>query len=130
MVDKPTQIGEWEPENYNGGFRGSMTLRNAFAHSVNTIAVQLGDEVGIPAVIDTAKRMGVLSTLPAVPSLALGSAEVSLMEMTRAFGSVAASVQSIEPYSIRSIAGNSQQALYTKPTAGTEVAGQLVATEP
>jgi penicillin-binding protein 1A len=127
VVDKPTQIGEWEPQNYSGGFRGSMTLRNAFAHSVNTIAAQLGDEVGIPAVIETAKRMGVQSTLPAVPSLALGSAEVSLMEMTRAFGSVAAGVQSIEPYSIRSIAGNSQQALYAKPAAGSDVAGQLAA---
>jgi len=70
VVDRPTQIGEWEPQNYSGGFRGSMTLRNAFVHSINTIAVQLGDDVGIPAVIDTAKRMGVQSTLPAVPSLA------------------------------------------------------------
>lgn len=125
VVDKPTQIGEWEPQNYSGGFRGSMTLRNAFVHSVNTIAAQLGDEVGIPAVIDTAKRMGVQSTLPAVPSLALGSAEVTLLEMTRAFGSVAAGVQTIEPYSVLSITGNSQQALYTKPGVGTEVAGQL-----
>jgi 1A family penicillin-binding protein len=125
VVDRPTQIGEWEPQNYSGGFRGSMSLRNAFAHSVNTIAVQLSDDVGIPAVIDTAKRMGVQSPLPAVPSLALGSAEVTLMDMTRAFGSVAAGVQSIEPYSIRSIAGSSQQALYTKPNAGAEVSGQL-----
>jgi membrane peptidoglycan carboxypeptidase len=60
-----------------------------------------------------------------VPSLALGSAEVTLLEMTRAFGSVAAGVQAIEPYSVRSIAGNSQQALYTKPGVGTEVTGQL-----
>ena len=125
VVDKPTQIGEWEPQNYSGGFRGSMTLRNAFVHSINTIAAQLGEEIGIPAVIDTAKGMGVQSTLPAVPSLALGSAEVTLLEMTRAFGSVAAGVQTIEPYSVRSIAGNSQQALYTKPGVGTEVAGQL-----
>jgi membrane peptidoglycan carboxypeptidase len=125
VVDKPTQIGEWEPQNYSGGFRGSMTLRNAFVHSINTIAAQLGEEVGIPAVIDTAKRMGVQSTLPAVPSLALGSAEVTLLEMTRAFGAVAAGVQTIEPYSVRSIAGNSQQALYTKPGVGTEVTGQL-----
>lgn len=125
VIDKPTQIGEWEPQNYGGGFHGGMTLKNAFAHSVNTIAAQLGDEVGIPAVIDTAKHMGVQSALPNVPSLALGTAEVTLMEMTRAFGSVAAGVQSIEPYSIRSIAGNSRQALYTKPSAGTEVSGQL-----
>jgi penicillin-binding protein 1A len=126
VVDRPTQIGEWEPQNYSGGFRGSMTLRNAFVHSINTIAAQLGDEVGIPAVIDTAKRMGVQSTLPAVPSLALGSAEVTLLEMTRAFGSVAAGSQ-IEPYSVRSIAGNSQQALYTKTGGGGEFTGQLAA---
>ena len=127
VVDQPTQIGEWEPQNYSGGFRGSMTVKNAFAHSVNTIAAQLGDEVGIPAIIDTAKRMGVQSALPNVPSLALGSAGVTLMEMTRAYGSVVAGVQSIEPYSIRSIAANSQQALYTKPSAGTEVSGPLSA---
>ncbi len=128
VVDKPTQIGEWEPQNSSGRFRGNMTLRNAFAQSVNTVAAQLGDEVGTPAVIDTAKRMGVQSTLPAVPSLALGSAEVTLLEMTRAYGAVAAGVQTLEPYSIRSIAGNSQQALYTKPGAGSEVTGQLGAT--
>jgi 1A family penicillin-binding protein len=125
VVDRPTQIGEWEPQNYSGGFRGPMTLRNAFAHSVNTIAVQLSDEVGIASVIDTAKRMGVQSPLPAVPSLALGAAEVTLMDMTRAFGSVAAGVQSVEPYAIRSISGNSQQSLYTTPNAGAEVSGQL-----
>jgi len=124
VVDRPTQIGEWEPQNYSGGFRGSMTLRNAFVHSINTVAAQLGDEVGIPAIIDTAKRMGVQSALPAVPSLALGSAEVTLLEMTRAFGSVAAGAQ-IEPYTVRSIAGSSQQALYTKTGAGAEFTGQL-----
>jgi len=126
VVDRPTQIGEWEPQNYSGGFRGTMTLRNAFVHSINTIAAQLGDEVGIPAVIDTAKRMGVQSTLPAVPSLALGAAEVTLLEMTRAFGSVAAGSQ-IEPYSVRSIAGSSQQALYPKTGGGGEFTGQLAA---
>ena len=126
VVDRPTQIGEWEPQNYSGGFRGSMTLRNAFAHSVNTIAVQLGDEVGIPAVIDTAKRMGVQSPLPAVPSLALGSAEVTLMEMTRRirFGRGRGAVDRalFDPLDR---AASSQQALYTKPNAGTEVSGQL-----
>ncbi len=71
--------------------------------------------------------MGVQSTLPNVPSLSLGSAEITLLDMTRAFGSVAAGVQAIEPYSIRSIAGTSQQALFTKPSAGAEVSGQLAA---
>jgi penicillin-binding protein 1A len=85
LVDRPVRIGEWEPQNYGGRFRGAVTLRNAFAHSINTVAVQLAEQVGIPAVIETAKRMGVQSSLPQVPSLALGSAEVTLLEMTRAF---------------------------------------------
>src|SRR5256884_8139088 len=101
-----------------------MRLRNACVLPINPIAAHWGDEVGIPAVIETAKRMGVQSTLPAVPSLALGSAEVTLLEMTRAFGSVAAGVQ-IEPYSVRSIVGNSQQALYTKSGNGAEFTAQL-----
>lgn len=125
LVDKPVQIGDWEPQNYSGGFRGAVTLRTALAHSINSIAVQLGEEVGIPAVIDTTKRMGVQSTLPAVPSLVLGTADVTLMEMTRAFASVATGVQSIEPYSIRSIAGASQQSLHAQPNLGVEVTGQL-----
>src|SRR5215218_7633231 len=88
VVDRPVQIGDWEPQNANGRFRGAVNLRTAFAQSINTVAAQLADEVGIPAVIETAKRMGVQSSLPAVPSLALGAAEVTLMEMTRAFAAV------------------------------------------
>jgi penicillin-binding protein 1A len=125
LVDRPTQIGEWEPQNYSGRFRGAVTLRNAFAHSINTIAVQLADEIGIAAVIETAKRLGVQSTLPAVPSLALGAGEVTLMEMTRAFAAVAAGVESIEPYAVRTIQVGTQQALHTRPKAGPEVTGQL-----
>ena len=76
-VDRPVQIGNWEPENYGGRFRGQMTLRSAFAHSINSVAVQVADAVGIPAVIDTARKLGVQSELPAVPSLALGAGEVT-----------------------------------------------------
>ena len=93
LVDRPTQIGDWEPQNASGRYRGRVDLRTAFANSINTVAAQLADEVGIPAVIETARRMGVTSELPNVPSLALGSAEVTLMEMTRAYAAVAANVQ-------------------------------------
>ncbi|WP_246215736.1 PBP1A family penicillin-binding protein [Microvirga makkahensis] len=115
VVDRPTQIGDWEPQNANGRFRGPVSLRNAFAQSINTVAAQLADEVGIPAVIETAKRLGVHSELPAVPSLALGSAEVTLLEMTRAYAAVATGNLSLEPYTIRSIQGSTQQALFTRP---------------
>src|SRR5207244_11378654 len=80
LVDRPGQIGEWEPENYGGRYRGQVTLRVAFANSLNSIAVQLSEAVGVPRVIEVARKLGVQSDLPAVPSLALGSAEVSLLE--------------------------------------------------
>ena len=114
MVDRPVQIGNWEPENYGGGFRGQVTLRSAFAHSINSVAVQLADAVGIQYVIDTARKLGVQSELPVVPSLALGSGEVTLLEMTRAFAAIAANAESIEPYAVRAIR-KGDQALFTRP---------------
>ena len=102
-VDRPVQIGNWEPENYSGRFRGVVTLRSAFAHSINSVAVQLADAVGIQSVIDTARKLGVQSELPAVPSLALGAGEVTLLEMTRAFAAIAADAESVEPYAIRAV---------------------------
>src|SRR5947209_17584554 len=112
-VDRPVQIGNWEPENYGGRFRGQMTLRSAFAHSINSVAVQVADAVGIPAVIDTARKLGVQSELPAVPSLALGAGEVTLLEMTRAFAAIAADAASVEPYAIRAVR-NGHRVLFTR----------------
>jgi penicillin-binding protein 1A len=123
VVDRPTQIGDWEPQNANGRFRGPVSLRNAFAQSINTVAAQLADEVGIPAVIETAKRLGVQSELPAVPSLALGSAEVTLLEMTRAYAAVATGNVALEPYTVRSIQGSTQQALFARPGAAPRAEG-------
>ncbi len=113
VVDEPTQIGDWEPQNASGRFRGRMPLRTAFAQSSNSVAAQLGDEAGIPAVIAMARRFGVKSELPAVPSLALGSAEVTLLEMTRAYAVLATGNEAIEPHAIRSIQSEGQKALFT-----------------
>ena len=127
MVDQPIQIGKWEPDNYGGRFRGEVTLRTAFANSINSVAVQLSEKIGIPKVIETARRLGIQSELPAVPSLALGSAEVTLMEMTRAFASIAANAETIEPYTIGSIQ-KGDQVLYARPkslpTAATNQAAR------
>jgi 1A family penicillin-binding protein len=126
LVDRPIQIGDWEPQNAGGRFRGAVNLRTAFAQSINTIAVQLADEVGIPAIIDTAKRMGIQSDMPKVPSLALGTAEITLHEMTRAFASVATGAQLFETYAARSISGgSSQQLLYSRRGAGVDAAARL-----
>jgi penicillin-binding protein 1A len=108
MVDRPVAIGDWEPENYSGRFRGQVTLRSAFANSINSVAVQLGEAVGIQSIIDTAHRLGVQSELPRVPSLALGAGEVTLLDMTRAFAAIASNAESVEPYAVRSIQNRGQ----------------------
>src|SRR5262249_6989848 len=86
VEDRPVQIGDWEPKNFENRYRGAVSLRVAFAHSINTVAAQLVQAVGVQRVIDMAKSLGVQSELPPVPSLALGSAEVTLLEMTRVVG--------------------------------------------
>jgi 1A family penicillin-binding protein len=126
VVDKPVQIGNWEPENYGGRFRGPVSLRTAFANSINSVAVQLADAVGIPAVIDTARKLGVQSELPAVPSLALGSGEVTLLEMTRAFAAVAANAESVEAYSVHTVR-NGDQVLFTRPKSALQPANNQAA---
>ena len=67
-----------------------MSLRTAFVHSLNSVAVQLAQSVGISTVIDTARQLGIRSDLPAVPSVALGSGAVTPLEMTRAVLAIAA----------------------------------------
>lgn len=118
VVDEPTQIGDWEPQNASGRFRGRMPLRSAFAQSSNSVAAQLGSEIGIPNVIALAKKLGVKSELPSVPSLALGSAEVTLLEMTRAYAVVATGSEALEPYAVRSIHSDSQKQLFNYVAPG------------
>ncbi|MEQ4597053.1 MAG: PBP1A family penicillin-binding protein, partial [Methylobacteriaceae bacterium] len=126
LVDRPIQIGDWEPQNSTGRFKGAMPLRSAFAQSVNTVAAQLADEVGIPAVIATAHRMGVTSELPNVPSLALGSAEVTLLEMTRAYAGVLAGAAPVDTHSVHAVRGAQPQPLYLRADAK---AGTAIPTE-
>lgn len=125
LVDRPTKIGDWEPQNSNNRFRGAVPLKTAFALSINTVAAQIADEVGIPAVIETARRLGVQSDLPDVPSLALGSAEVTLLEMTRAYAGVLANRAPLESFTIHAIRGAAPKPLYLhpEPKPGQPLAG-------
>ena len=83
--DRPLRIGGWQPANFDGKFRGQITLGEAFAHSVNTSAVRLAQTVGPDRVVATARQLGVSSPLQAVPSIALGTSEVTLLELTGAY---------------------------------------------
>lgn len=80
---------QWSPKNYEKGYRGWINYRTALAHSVNTAAAKLGWEVGVPAIIDTARALGIQSPLPEVPSLSLGVAELSPIELLTAYATLA-----------------------------------------
>ncbi len=116
LVDRPVQFGDWQPKNYDGRYRGPVSLKTAFAQSLNSVSAQLVQAVGVDRVIALAKSLGVQSELPAVPSLALGSAEVTLLEMVRAMAAIATNSKSIEPYAVRAIRAQSAP-LYTRPEA-------------
>ncbi len=81
-----TPTGRWEPSNYDRSFRGPVTVREAIEQSLNVPFVRIGLEIGPARVVATARRLGITSPLRAVPSLALGSSEVSLLELVRAYG--------------------------------------------
>jgi penicillin-binding protein 1A len=83
--DAPIKIGNWTPDNYNGKYYGKVTLATALAKSLNSVAAQLAMEVGPEAVVEAAHRMGIESDLQANTSIALGTSEVTPLELTAAY---------------------------------------------
>ncbi|WP_261616285.1 transglycosylase domain-containing protein [Microbaculum marinisediminis] len=100
VMDMPVNIDGWSPKNYNGRYYGYISLSEAFARSVNTIAARLGNAVGASAIILAARDLGIDADLNAVGSLALGTSGVTLLDLTGAYASVAAGVMAVEPYGI------------------------------
>lgn len=84
-----TPSGPWEPANYDHKFHGTVSVREALERSLNVATARLGQTVGIARVADVARRLGVESSLPNVPSLALGAADLSPIEITRAYATLA-----------------------------------------
>ncbi len=83
--DAPVKIGNWTPDNYKGKFYGKVTLTTALAKSLNSVAAQLAMEVGPAAVVEAAQRLGIESKLEANTSIALGTSEVTPLELTAAY---------------------------------------------
>ncbi|MFH1562237.1 MAG: PBP1A family penicillin-binding protein [Nitrospirota bacterium] len=121
LDDSPkTYIGaegeEWKPSNYDDEFYGRVTLRTALELSLNLATIKLLEEVGVRRVIEYAHKMGIKSKLPADLSLALGTAQVTPLEMTRAFGVFANQGVKVEPMAILSIKDHSQNLLEERTT--------------
>jgi penicillin-binding protein 1B len=93
LDDTPLEIstpdGPWRPKNFDGEFHGRVGVREAIERSMNVATVRLARDVGLRNVVDVAQRLGIESPLPAVPSLALGTAEVSPLELARAYATLA-----------------------------------------
>ncbi len=96
----PVDINGWSPENFDDHRYGRMTLAEAFAKSINTAAARLAQQVGLSRVIAAARDLGVTAALPAVPSLALGAADMNLLELTAAYAAVKAGEMPIKPWGI------------------------------
>lgn len=112
VIDSPVTINGWSPRNDNRRNVGEIDVRTAFAYSINTIAAKLGMEVGFPAVADMARRFGISTAVNTHPSMVLGTSEVHLIDMTRAFASVARKGVAVAPYGILKVATADGEVLY------------------
>ena len=103
IEDAPLQIGEWRPRNYAEDYVGLTDVRTAFGQSLNSATVRVQEAVGREPVIALAQEMGISSPLSRHPSLALGSAEMTLLELTAAYAAVLANVGRVKPYVVRAV---------------------------
>ena len=113
--DAPLDVKGWKPENYTHEYFGSVTLTQALAMSLNTVAVRVGLEVGPRNVVRTAHRLGISSKLEANASIALGTSEVSLTELVGAYAPFANGGQGVSPHVVLKIRAADGKVLYTRP---------------
>ena len=122
VTDAPFTYNGWSPQNDEHKYLGQIPLRTALAYSLNTVAARIAVDVGPQAIVDTAMRMGISSPLQAVPSIALGTQGVSLLELTQAYAPFANGGNSVIANPIEKISTPGGQVLYTNnPPAPTQV---------
>ncbi|MXP08813.1 PBP1A family penicillin-binding protein [Pseudoblastomonas halimionae] len=112
VVDEKITIDGWTPRNSNGSYSGEMDVRAAFAYSKNTVAAKLGYEVGFSTVANMARRFGISTPINTLPAMVLGTSEVRVLDMTRAFAGISARGRSVEPYGIVRVRSSSGETLY------------------
>ncbi len=112
-VDEPVVIGDWAPTNYEDEYFGPVTMTQAFAKSMNMVAIKVANEVGGDSIIETARRLGVRTQLHDYRSLALGAQELPLMEMTQAYGAMASGGFRIEPHGVARVRRASGNTIWT-----------------
>ncbi|MBV8534195.1 MAG: carboxypeptidase, partial [Alphaproteobacteria bacterium] len=121
--DGPITIGDWSPRNFEKEQHGMITVREAFAHSVNTTAVRIAQKIGIDRVIAVAQRLGIGSPLRRDLSTSLGASEVTLYELTAAFAPFANGGTGVLPYAISEIRDATGHVIYRREGSGP---GQVI----
>jgi penicillin-binding protein 1A len=116
IVDEPVTIDGWTPRNSTRTNRGPVSLREAFALSINTVSAKIGAQLGFGTIADMARRFGISTQISTFPSMVLGTSDVRLIDMTRAFASVGNQGVSVMPYAIRKVVTADGQLLYQKET--------------
>ena len=118
IEDRPIEVDGWQPRNYSGGYAGPVTVREAFARSINTVAVQVAERAGRRAVVEAAARLGVGGEIAPHPSIALGAVEVNLLELTAAYAAFANGGDAVLPYGIVEIRTDGGEIAYRRRGSG------------
>ena len=114
IVDEPITIGGWTPRNSTRTNLGPVTLREAFSRSINTVSAKIGAQLGFGTIADMARRFGISTPISTYPSMVLGTNDVRLIDMTRAFASVANKGVALTPYAIRKVVTADGRLLYQR----------------
>ncbi len=121
IVDEPVTIDGWTPRNSTRTNLGPVSLREAFSRSINTISAKIGAQLGFSTIADMARRFGISTPISTFPSMVLGSSDVRLIDMTRAFASVANKGVAVTPYAIRKVVTADGRQLYQHDTSEERV---------
>jgi penicillin-binding protein 1A len=116
VQDLPVAVSGWAPRNFSGDYEGTMTLTTALSRSVNSVAVRLALQAGPARVADEARRLGIASPLGADASLALGTSEVTLLELSGAYNVFANGGYAFEPYVLRRVYTRAGREIYARRT--------------
>ncbi len=119
VTDAPITINGWTPRNNSRTYSGDVSLREAFSRSINTVSVRLGQEVGFRTVANIAQRFGITTPVVTHPSMALGSSDVRLIDMTRAYAAVGRKGVAVVPYGIKRVTTSRGELLFQHEDDGS-----------
>jgi penicillin-binding protein 1A len=129
VVDGPVSVGNWSPRNYSGKYAGRTTLTNALAHSYNSVPVRLMIDIGRPAIIETAHRVGIKGKLETWAPMVLGTSTLTLLDLTTGYATFAAGGKVPKPYTVLEIRRANGDVIYSRAQDPVEAPVQAVPEE-